>query len=312
MKMIQSIKIWAYNYLKQLNTGHRPYYRSPEVPFEQPKNKKRPVINILLFVITFFSTTFAGASENASMVDAFISGLPYSVTLIAILLFHEFGHYCAARKFGVDATLPYFIPFPSIIGTMGAVIKTRSPIPNRRALFYIGAMGPLPGFILSLAAVIGGIYLSDIKPLPVVKGDMMMPVFGDSLLFAFIVRFIHGSIPAGHDIYLSPYAWAGWIGFLITSLNLMPIGQLDGSHILYALIGRKQKIIGWITLVGLCVLSFVWQGWILWIVLTLLFLMVAHPDIPAETPLTLVEKVIGWLCMIILIVTFVPVPVNFL
>ncbi len=312
MKKIQPIKIWAHKYLERLNTGHRTNYRSPEPPFEWPKAKNRPVINILLFVITFVSTTFAGASEDGSMVDAFISGLPYSVTLIAILLFHEFGHYFAARKFGVDATLPYFIPFPSIIGTMGAVIKTRSPIPHRRALFYIGAMGPLAGFILSLAAVIGGIYLSEIKPLPVVKGDMMLPVFGDSLLFAFFVKFIHGSIPAGHDIYLSPYAWAGWIGFLITSLNLMPIGQLDGSHILYAMIGRKQKIAGWISLAGLCVLSFIWQGWVVWIALTLLFLMVAHPDIPGDTPLTPVEKAIGWLCMIILIVTFVPVPVNFL
>ncbi|MBP7734727.1 MAG: site-2 protease family protein [Spirochaetes bacterium] len=312
MKMIQSIRVWGQNYLKRLNTGQRPHYRTPDLPLERPKARNKPIINILLFIITFFSTTFAGASDSESMVDAFISGLPYSATLIAILLFHEFGHYCAARKFGVDATLPYFIPFPSIIGTMGAVIKTRSPIPNRRALFYIGAMGPLPGFILSLGAVIGGIYLSDIKPLPVVKGDMMMPVFGDSLLFAFFVKLIHGSIPAGHDIYLSPYAWAGWIGFLITSLNLMPIGQLDGSHILYALIGKKQKIFGWLSLAGLCVLSFIWQGWVVWIVLTLLFLMVAHPEIPVETPLTPVEKAIGWLCMIILIVTFVPVPVNFL
>ena len=310
--MIQSIRVWGQNYLKRLNTGQRPHYRTPDLPLERPKARNKPIINILLFIITFFSTTFAGASDSESMVDAFISGLPYSATLIAILLFHEFGHYCAARKFGVDATLPYFIPFPSIIGTMGAVIKTRSPIPNRRALFYIGAMGPLPGFILSLGAVIGGIYLSDIKPLPVVKGDMMMPVFGDSLLFAFFVKLIHGSIPAGHDIYLSPYAWAGWIGFLITSLNLMPIGQLDGSHILYALIGKKQKIFGRLSLAGLCVLSFIWQGWVVWIVLTLLFLMVAHPEIPVETPLTPVEKAIGWLCMIILIVTFVPVPVNFL
>ncbi len=312
MRIAESIKVWARNYIIRLNTGSRPLKRPPELLLELRESKNRPVINILLFIITFMSTTFAGASESDSIIMMFASGLPYSITLITILLVHEFGHYCAARKFGVSATLPYFIPFPSIIGTMGAVIKTRTPIPTRRALFYIGAMGPLPGFIISLAAVVVGIYLSDVKPLPVVKGDLMMPVFGDSLLFAFFVRLIHGTIPAGHDIYLSPYAWAGWIGFLITSLNLMPIGQLDGSHILYALIGRKQKIFGWVFLAGLCVMSVIWQGWIVWIALTLFFLMVAHPEIPEEKPLSKMEKVIGWSCMVILVLTFVPIPVDFI
>ncbi|HOT47299.1 MAG TPA: site-2 protease family protein [Spirochaetota bacterium] len=312
MRIPDSIIEWVRNYLTSLNTGNRPRRQHHDFLPEQRIVKKRPAVNILLFVITFLSTTFAGASESKSVADAFVSGLPYSITLIFILLVHEFGHYCAARRFGVDATLPYFIPFPSIIGTMGAVIKTRTPIPDRRALFYIGAMGPLPGFIMSLAAVVAGIYLSDVRPLPVVKGDMMLPVFGDSLLFAFLVRVIHGAIPAGKDIYLSPYAWAGWIGFLITSLNLMPIGQLDGSHILYALIGKRQKVFGWLFLAGLCIMSFIWQGWIVWIVLTLFFLMVAHPEIPEDTPLTMIEKIIGWTCMVILIVTFVPIPVDFL
>jgi len=312
MRIPDSIKEWARSYLIRLNTGNRPGRQRLDVLPEQREIKNRPAVNVLLFIITFLSTTFAGASESDSIAGSFVSGLPYSTTLILILLVHEFGHYCAARRFGVDATLPYFIPFPSIIGTMGAVIKTRTPIPNRRALFYIGAMGPLPGFIISLAAVVAGIYLSDVKPLPVVKGDMMLPVFGDSILFAFFVRVIHGAIPAGQDIYLSPYAWAGWIGFLITSLNLMPIGQLDGSHILYALIGKKQKIFGWLFLAGLCVMSFIWQGWIVWIVLTLLFLMVAHPEIPEDRPLSMAEKVIGWTCMVILVLTFVPIPVDFI
>jgi membrane-associated protease RseP (regulator of RpoE activity) len=312
MRIPDSIKEWLQNYLTRLNTGIQPKRRHQDFFPEQRPIKNRPAVNILLFIITFMSTTFAGSSESGSLAGAFVSGLPYSITLILILLVHEFGHYCAARRFGVDATLPYFIPFPSIIGTMGAVIKTRTPIPNRRALFYIGAMGPLPGFFMSLAAVVAGIYLSDVRPLPVVKGDMMLPVFGDSLLFAFFVKVIHGTIPAGQDIYLSPYAWAGWIGFLITSLNLMPIGQLDGSHILYALIGKKQKIFGWLFLAGLCIISFVWQGWIVWIMLTLFFLMVAHPEIPDDKPLTMFEKVIGWSCMVILILTFVPIPVDFL
>jgi membrane-associated protease RseP (regulator of RpoE activity) len=317
--IIDSIKVWAKNYFVRLNTGARPHYRPPghlpeTIPEKVPEyqQRDRAAVNIILFIITFFTTTFAGATGGNTIAEQLISGLPYSATLIVILLCHEFGHYSAARRFGVKATLPYFIPFPSIIGTMGAVIKTRSPIPNRRALFYIGAMGPIPGFIVSLVAVITGIYLSEIKPLPQGGGELLLPVFGDSLLFALFVKLIHGAVPPGHDIYLSPYAWAGWIGFLVTSLNLMPIGQLDGSHILYALIGRKQVAAGWMSLAALVILSFIWQGWIVWIVLTLMVLMVAHPEVPEGEELSTAEKAVGWLCMAILLATFVPVPVDFL
>jgi membrane-associated protease RseP (regulator of RpoE activity) len=307
------IRDWLRAYLHRLNTGVRPAAQPPEVFIEPSREvRNRPLVNLLLFIVTFFTTTFAGASDGKTIADLLLSGLPYSLTLLGILLSHEFGHYAAARKFGVRATLPYFIPFPSIIGTMGAVIKTRSPIPNRRALLYIGAMGPIPGFIVSLAAAAIGIYLSDVRPLPAAGGEMIVPIYGDSMIFALLIKVIHGSIPAGHDLYLSQYAWAGWIGLLITSLNLMPIGQLDGSHILYALIGRRQRIFGWASLCGLVILAVVWQGWIVWIVLTLLVLMVAHPEISEQEKLAPTEKAMGCLCMIILVLTFVPIPVKFL
>lgn len=273
-----------------------------------PVKKERWIINLALFIITLCTTTLAGAVYNENMIDSLLSGLPYSLTLMTILGVHEFGHYFAARRFGVDATLPYFIPFPSIVGTMGAVIKTKSPIPHRRALFYIGVMGPIPGFIASLAAVIIGIMLSEIQPLPPAEG--ITPVFGDSILFGFIVHIFHGEIPAGFDIALHPFAWAGWIGFLVTSLNLIPIGQLDGGHILYSLVGRKQVYIGWISLAGLVIMTFIWPGWGVWVVLTLFMLMVAHPKIPQTVELSLKEKAAGWLCMVIFILTFIPVPVT--
>lgn len=306
-----SVQIRIRTYLYRLNNGTIPYFKNPEsIPAIVEKKNKPVAINIVLFILTFITTSFAGGNSGESLVEYFISGLPYSFTILAILLSHEFGHYFAARHFGVKTTLPYFIPFPSLIGTMGAIIKTRSPIPDRRALFYIGAMGPIPGFIVSLAAVIAGIYLSEVKPLPVPGGDLTIPIFGDSILFAFIVKIFHGNIPTGHDIFLGPYAWAGWIGFLITSINLMPIGQLDGSHILYALIGRKQLLFGWAAFGGLFILAFFWYGWALWILITLLVLMIAHPAIEEVTELTFPEKILGWSCMVIFILTFIPVPVE--
>ena len=279
---------------------------------EKPRGKNPVLIHIILFVITLFTTTLAGAGSGDTFLGALAGGLPYSLTLMAILLSHEFGHYFAAKKFGVSATLPYFIPFPSLIGTMGAVIKTRSPIPHRRALLYIGAMGPIPGFIVSIVAVVIGISLSRVQPLPVPAAGAQIPIFGDSILFALIVKIIHGNIPPGHDIFLSPYAWAGWIGFLITSLNLMPIGQLDGSHVLYALIGPSQRYFGWGALTALVILSFFWYGWAVWIIITLFILMVAHPPVPEGPELAWYEKAAGWSCMAILLLTFIPVPVEFL
>ena len=153
-------------------------------------------IHILLFIITIATTTLAGAQSTETFLDLILSGLPFSIAIMLILLSHEMGHYLTARHFGVKATLPYFIPFPSIIGTMGAVIKIKSPITDKRALLYIGALGPIVGFALSLIASIVGIYLSEIKPLPEAS-DIPIPIFGDSILFAFITKLIHGEIPAG-------------------------------------------------------------------------------------------------------------------
>ena len=301
------------SYFYMLNTGDIWFKKRTDSPVVVKKSRSKSVIiNIILFILTLFTTTLVGAHTGNTDFEILLSGLPYSITLLSILLTHEFGHYFAARRFGVEVSLPYFIPFPSIIGTMGAIIKIKSPIPDRKALFYIGVMGPLPGFILSLAAVIVGIYLSEVQPLPISNGVIPIPIFGDSLLFAFVVKLIHGNIPQGHDIYLSSYAWAGWIGFLVTSLNLMPIGQLDGSHILYALIGRKQIYFGWAAFLGLFILSFFFYGWILWIILTLLLLMIAHPPVQKTHELTVNEKIIGWVCMVIFIVTFIPVPIRFI
>jgi len=306
------LELYLYRLNNGVPAGTRPVtaeeYR--ETHRGMPEKKEKRFINLVLFVITLCTTTFAGSVPGNTIYDTMVSGLPYSLSLMAILGVHEFGHYFAARSFGVKTTLPFFIPFPSIVGTMGAVIKTRSPIPHNRALYYIGIMGPLPGFVISVAAVVIGVKLSHIQPVPVDASDEFVPLFGNSMLFGSIIYFLKGSIPDGFYLLLHPAAWAGWIGFLITSLNLIPIGQLDGGHILYSLVGRKQVYAGWISLAALVVLTFIWPGWGVWIVLTLLILMVAHPRIPETELLSLKEKAAGWFAMAVLVLTFIPVPVQ--
>ena len=183
-KLSEKIRRAVRNYFAKLNMNSGYLYRRRGIssrtdPAAYPNEKKRIWINIVLFIATILSTTIAGSQSDESLSSMILSGLPFSMTLMAILLSHEMGHYLTARHFGVSATLPYFIPFPSIIGTMGAVIKLKSPINDRRSLLYIGALGPIAGFALSLIACIAGIYLSEIKPLPV-HGDGLLPVFGDS------------------------------------------------------------------------------------------------------------------------------------
>lgn len=300
-------KLFFRLYFHRLHTGGYTAGHIPERVDLPQTGRDRVWINILLFIITLYTTTTSGLHFFG--VD-FKGALSFSLPLMAILSIHEFGHYFAARRFGVRATLPYFIPFPSLIGTMGAVIKTKSPIPHRRALFYIGAMGPIPGFIASIAAVIAGVAMSVVEPvLPQEPGTII--TFGDSLLLKLITWYIHGPIAEGSALVLHPAGFAGWVGFMLTSLNLMPAGQLDGGHVLHALIGDRQRYAGWLTLACLAVLSFFWPGWIVWIVIILLIVMVGHPHIEESGgELSTAEKITGWSCMLILLLTFIPVPVD--
>ncbi|MCX8123437.1 MAG: site-2 protease family protein [Spirochaetes bacterium] len=307
LPLSKKIRVLLVRYFEALNMERRIV-----VPRYDPDYTPKWGVIITLFVTTFITTSIAGSSGGDSLIDIIINGLPFSVSLLGILLAHEMGHYFAARHFNVVATPPYFIPFPSIIGTMGAVIRIKSPIPDKRALLYIGAMGPLSGFIISCIVTIIGLYQSKVLPLPQPAANDIIPVFGDSMLYYILTKIIHGTIPPGNDVHLSPLAWAGWIGFLVTNLNLMPIGQLDGSHIIYALFGEKQRYAGWIFFILLFFLAILWPGWVVWIILTLTLLMVGHPYIPDGIPLNNCERVIGYICMVIFILTFIPKPVSIL
>lgn len=203
--------------------------------------------NLLLFLATVVSVFLAGSMyagklpEDAGFVDLLRSlptGWTFAVPLLSILLFHEFGHYFAARYHRVDASLPYFIPMPFVspFGTMGAVISMRGRIKSRNALLDIGASGPLAGLLIALPVLALGLMQSPVQP---VSGHGYQE--GQSLLYIAMKRVILGPIPQGHDVFLNPVAFAGWTGVFVTMLNLIPIGQLDGGHIAYALFGPRQN-----------------------------------------------------------------------
>lgn len=268
--------------------------------------------HVLLFIATFITTLIAGSLLNGVIPwehpEKIYLGLPFSLTLLLILMTHELSHYFMSKKHNVPATLPYFIPAPSIIGTFGAVIKMKPPIPDRRSLIDIGASGPIGGFIIAVIASIVGLGLSEVKPIGELQGGIS---FGTSILFDFMSRQILNIDPDKYDVLLHPVAFAGWIGLLVTSLNLLPIGQLDGGHITYALFGEKHELISKITLPVLIFLGIIfWPGWILWAVI-MIFLGYKHP--PVVYPwieLDRKRKVIGWITLVIFILTFTPTPVK--
>jgi membrane-associated protease RseP (regulator of RpoE activity) len=276
--------------------------------------KKFPYSNLVLFVLTFLSTLIVGAMQTG--IDPLgnprdiYKGMPFALTLMTILLSHEFAHYFASKTHGVKATLPYFIPAPTIFGTFGAFIKMQSPITSRKSLVDIGASGPIAGFILSVLACIIGLSMSKVVLLPKAPGTF---VFGESLLFSFLSNITLGTIPEGYDILLHPIAFAGWIGLFVTSMNLIPVGQLDGGHIAYALLGEKHKRFSFILVVLMAVLGiFLWEGWIVWSLLLLVLGLRHPPVIYWEVPLDRKRAFIGWLSLIIFILTFNPVPVKVL
>ena len=276
--------------------------------------KKFPFLHLILFVLTILSTLLVGAMQTGTDLlkepGKIYKGIPFSLTLMLILLSHELSHYFTSKRHGVKATLPYFIPAPTIIGTFGAFIKMKSPIVTRRALIDIGASGPIAGFIISLIATVFGLVLSEIVPVSQTSGALNL---GDSILFSFLSGIILGAIPSGSDILLNPVAFAGWIGLFVTSINLIPIGQLDGGHIAYALMGEKHIRLSMSLILIMILLGLLsWEGWFVWAAL-LLILGLRHPPILSwEVPLDRKRKVIGWFALVIFILTFIPVPFKIL
>jgi membrane-associated protease RseP (regulator of RpoE activity) len=251
--------------------------------------------NVVLFLLTVISTIFIG-------------GFVYAVAVLAILVAHETGHYYASRKYGVPSSLPYFLPFPlPPFGTLGAVIKSKGPIPNRRALFDIGASGPLCGLALAIPAVIVGLLLSDVVNVAQPAANNFS--LADSLLFKFLQRLTIGMSPPGTDVVLHPIAYAGWVGLFITSLNLLPAGQLDGGHIIYALFGRHSKFIFRLTLVGITFICLIYNlGWLLLVIILWIIGYRHPPPLDDRIPLAWPRKAIGGFAFLIFFTAFTPIP----
>jgi len=308
-----------------------PHYQTP------PPRQKFPWLNIVLFVLTLISTMFFGAYMVHYYPDwrrfwfflklhpdMWLDGLPFSITLMVILLSHELGHYLFSRHHKVAASLPYFIPAPNFIGTFGAVIFMKGRIRDRRALLDIGAAGPLAGFVVSLFALYIGLRTSQIVPLEQVQGLIM---FGPNHLISWACQWLLPPLTQ-NDVIQSPILDAAWVGFFVTMLNLLPIGQLDGGHIAYACLGEKTTYLSWTVIaimifmggVGLISGFFVnilgapifWEGWLFFAVFTLLLMGprgVRHPPpLHPEVKLDWFRWLVAIITVVVFFLIFTPTP----
>ena len=307
----------------QNTPDYRDAWTRPLTPEPPPaaRPRSRPLVHLVLFLATLFTTTVAGSCHYAGFAADFTQNFPefsfiqggwFSLTLLAILGAHEFGHYFACRYYGVDATLPYFLPAPlALTGTVGAVIRIRQPIQTKPVLFDVGVAGPIAGFVVAVPALFLGLHLSRVVPLPTEFVGMSL---GEPLLFQWAASLIWGAAPEGYSINLHPMGLAAWLGLLLTALNLFPIGQLDGGHIAYAVLGRRSTVVSLgatVTVVALVFLSWSWIIWALLMIAMLVFLGPRHPrthdeDVPLDSGRLLLAAV----AVAIFAVSFTPAPFS--
>jgi Zn-dependent protease len=280
------------------------------------KTRQRVGLALVLFGLTVISCLFVGAQmwehvAAAGVVNLnLLDGVPFAAAILSILAAHEFGHYLTARRLGSSTSLPYFIPMPfGPFGTLGAFISMAAPPRNRRHLLAIGAAGPLAGLVLALPLLWLGLSLSHVQPLP--PGGYQME--GNSLLYAGMKLLMFGRfLPSGgEDVFIHPVAFAAWAGLLVTGLNLIPAGQLDGGHIVYALLGRRgARLATWIVVAGLAGMTFLWQGWLLWLGMVLLFGRLQDMPLDDLTRLTARQRIFAVAMIGIFVLVFTPVPLT--
>lgn len=252
--------------------------------------------HLLLFVLTAASVFLSG-------------GMPLAIGLLSILLAHEMGHYLACRYYRVDATLPFFIPAPFVlVGTFGALIRIQGPIPHRRALFDIGIAGPLAGFVVCLPVLVIGILEAQVLATP--APDPLSLSFGEPLLFRWVTLWLKGTLPEGTTLFIGSWGLAAWFGLFVTALNLIPVGQLDGGHVTYALFRDRAHLIsrfGFLACVGLIYFG---PNWLVWSLLLLVVGRRPHPPtLNDRIPLGRGRQLVGLIGLVVFVVCFVPDPI---
>lgn len=297
-------------------------------PIPDPRERRQPIWrHVGLFVLTVVTTTIVGADHFGSFyldfgnrvimdlttTQVFLNGLWYSASILAILGAHEFGHYYACRYYGVDASLPYFLPAPfPLTGTLGAFIRIRQTIPSKRELFDIGIAGPIAGFIVAIPVLLLGMSMSRVSQLPPDTSGFVE--LGEPLLFRAAAWLFWGTPPEGYSINMHPMAFAAWFGLLATALNLFPMGQLDGGHISYAVLGRKSTIVTFGTVIALIGLTFISSSWLVWTVVTVVMLVAFGPRHPRtideDVPLDPARRWLAFGALVMFIVCFTPAPIE--
>ncbi len=279
-----------------------------------PAGRQIPWLNILLFMLTAASVAIVpGLLTDGVRIfnetGVFLHWQKFSIPLLSILLFHEFGHYLAARRRGIRVSLPYFLPAPTLIGTFGAFIKSNSPFPSRRDLMEVGAYGPIAGFVVAVITLAIG--LADVTyrltPPELQAGMLVEPL---------IMRVLEGLIwthvsPEGYNIFLqdNPMLFAAWVGMIVTALNLLPVGQLDGGHIIYSLSPRLHYWISRLMFLAMIGLGFMWEGWWIWAGLVFFVIRFGHPPTLNDyEPIDRRTRWVGITALAIFVLTFSPIP----
>jgi membrane-associated protease RseP (regulator of RpoE activity) len=328
----------------------------PESTF--PRRVSRVALNISLFLLTFFTTTVAGVQwvgKDPFELSNLGHGLPYSIAILFVLGLHEFGHYFAARFHRVEVTLPYFLPFPPTpfllnFGTLGALIRTKSAVPSRKAMFDIGVAGPLAGFVACIIVLILGFvtlpgreYILALHPhydfiTNSTNEAQGLPLqFGNTILYSFLSSIFTDPtrqfVPPMSELYHYPFLCVGWFGLFVTAMNLIPIGQFDGGHIVYTLFGDRHRFIARFFFVFLLILGlpsivdslirgistyfvtqplnqlipfaqYSWSGWFLWALISFYMVKLYHPPVQDESPLDQKRKIVGWLTLVVFVICF--------
>jgi Zn-dependent protease len=323
-----------HGYTAMLRPWHDGEHEVLAVQGVQESERSNPWVNVGLFLATLVTVLFIGASnalqyardirgldvslDISSILSHLHWGIPFAAALMGILLAHELSHYFVARRYGSPVSLPYFIPMPNLLGTMGAVITQKAPMRNRKALFDIGIAGPLGGLALAIPLLFIGLSLSSVQAPP--PGIDQALQEGNSLLYLGAKFLVFGEVlPSnGRDVWIHPVAFAAWAGLLVTMINLIPVGQLDGGHVSYALLGRKAWPVGY----ALIAAMLGWGGflllrgnqasgfWILWAFLNLILNRKHPPPLDDVTPVNRRRVVVGVLMLVVFILTFMPSPLR--